>query len=253
VENKEVGWLLMLIPLGVVLGIGLFFVSCAWRRAWLLRFQPPPDAGQAGMASSLAVASRFFPFEQPNRWLAVRAAQASVVQAALNLHGPMPCSWEEGLAEAREDKLFISPPISGWVLVMGPGLPEPAEDVDDCYRFLTELSRKLGHLQFFSVSRALNHHCWALLERGHVFRGYSWAGETLWNQGPVTAAEKDLQMLCLDYGREANPLALQDALAGNAERINQLAARWSVDPAAISPAMWNGQGIVGQFSQSKFH
>jgi hypothetical protein len=175
------------------------------------------------------------------------------VQAALNLHRPTPCSWEEGLAEARQDKLFISPPISGWVLVVGPGLPEPAEDVDACYRFLAGLSRKLGHLQFFSVSRVVNYHCWALMERGHVFRAYAWAGETLWNQGPVTAAEKELQMLCLDYGGEQNPFALREALAATVEKVNQLAARWSVDPAAVSPAMWNGRGIVGEFSQSKPH
>src|SRR5208282_3093697 len=118
---------------------------------------------------------------------------------------------------------------------------------------LTDLSRKLGHLQFFSVSRAVNHHCWALLERGQVFRAYAWAGETLWNQGPVTAAEKELQMLCLAYGGEGNPFALRESLAANSERVNQLAARWSVDPAAVSTAMWSGRGIVGQFSQSKFH
>jgi hypothetical protein len=250
-EIKEVAWLLMLIPLGIVLGAGIFFICCAWRRASRLKSQPFP--GQMPASSALSGASRSSPFEQPSRWLAVKASRASVVQAALNLHRPTPCSWEEGLAEAREDKLFISPPISGWVLVVGPGLPEPAEDVDACYRFLAGLSRKLGHLQFFSVSRVVNYHCWALMERGHVFRAYAWAGETLWNQGPVTAAEKELQMLCLDYGGEQNPFALREALAATAEKVNQLAARWSVDPAAVSPAMWNGRGIVGEFSQSKPH
>jgi len=175
------------------------------------------------------------------------------VQAVLNLDGPKPCSWEDGMAAAGEDKVFISPPLSGWVLVVGPGLPDPAEDIDDCYRFLADLSRKLGHLQFFSVSRVLNYHGWALLERGHVFRAYAWAGETLWNQGPLTAAERELQMLCVAYGAEQNALALREALAANSEKVNQLAARWSVDPAAIPPATWSRWGIVGQFSQSKFH
>ena len=53
------------------------------------------------------------------------------------------------------------------------------------------LSRKLGHVQFFSANRVLNHHSWALLDQGEVFRAYAWAGETLGNQGPLTAAEKD--------------------------------------------------------------
>ena len=233
----------MLIPFGVVLGIGAFFIYCAWHRASFL--------GRSQLNQGFSTPFRSAAFEQPGRWLAVKAVNPAVVQAALNLHRPTPCSWEEGLAEAREDKLFISPSISGWVLVVGPGLPEPAEDPDRCYHFLTALSRKLGHVQLFSVSRVVNYHCWALLEKGHVYRAYAWAGETLWNQGPVTAAEKDLGMLCLEYASEQNPFALREALSANSEKVNQLAARWSLDPAAISPERWRGRGIVGAFSHSK--
>jgi hypothetical protein len=139
------------------------------------------------------------------------------------------------------------------VLVVGSGLPEPAEDSDKCYHFLTALSRKLGHVQFFSVSRLVHGHCWAMLERGHVFRAYAGAGETLWNQGPVTGAEKDLGMLCLEYAAEQSAFALREGLSANSEKVNQLAARWSLDPGAIPPEMWQGRGIVGAFSHSKPH
>jgi hypothetical protein len=244
-EASEIVRLLMLIPFGVVLGIGAFFFYLAWRRAAFCK-QEKISARHWTPLSSAA-------FEQPSRWLAVKAADPSVVQAALHLHRATSCTWEQGLAEARDDKLFISPPISGWVLVVGSGLPEPSEDPDRCYHFLTTLSRKLGHVQFFSVSRVVHHHGWALLERGQVFRGYAWADETLWNQGPVTAAEKDLDMLCLAYASEQNPFALREALSANCEKVNQLAARWSIDPGAISPEMWHGRGIVGAFLHSKPH
>jgi hypothetical protein len=244
-EVREIVWVLMLIPFGVVLGIGSFFVFCAWRRAMLQAFEQT----STGHPTSF----RLNNFEQPTRWLAVKAGNPSIVQAALNLHRPTPCSWEEGLAEAREDRLFISPSIAGWVLVMGQGLPEPAEDADKCYHFLTGLSRKLGQVQFFSASRVVNYHCWALLQGGQVFRAYAWAGETLWNQGPVTGAEKDLGMLCLEYADEQSPFAVREALSMNSERVNQLAARWSIDPGAISPEQWRGRGIVGAFSHSRPH
>jgi hypothetical protein len=242
-EARQIVWLLMLIPLGVVLGIGAFFIYCARRRATL--------AGGEEPGAPLPSPPRSAAFEQPARWLAVKAAHPSVVQAALHLHRPTACSWEEGLAEAREDKLFISPSRSGWVLVVGSGLPEPSEDSDKCYHFLTALSRKLGHVQFFSASRVVPHHGWAMLERGHVFRAYAWAGETLWNQGPLTGAEKDLGMVCLEYAVEQSQYALREALAANAEKVNQLAARWSLDPGAIPPEMWLGRGIVGAFTHSK--
>ena len=235
----------MLIPFGIVLGIGAFFIYCAWRRANLLVIE--------ASGTNLSTPLRLGTFEHPHRWLAIKAVNPSVVQAALRLHHPTSCSWEEGLAEAHDDKLFISPPISGWVLVVGSGLPEPAEDSDKCYHFLAALSRKLGHIQYFTISRVVNYHGWVLMERGNVYRAYAWAGETLWNQGPVTAAEKDLEMLCLEYASEQNSFALREALAANSEKVNQLAARWSIDPSAIPPEMWRGRGIVGALSHSKLH
>jgi hypothetical protein len=249
-EFKQVAWLLMLIPFAIVSGTGFFFIFCAWRRACQIRdetgsFHAPPMAGNMGFHPSV--------FEQPSRWLVVKASDPAVVQAALNLHHPMPCSWEEGMIEARDDKLFISPSISGWVLVVGTGLPGPFEDVDACFRFLSDLSRKLGQVQFFSASRVVNQHAWALMESGRVYRAYAWAGETLWNQGPLTAAEKELGMRCYEYGSEQNIFLVKDELAANSERVGQLAARWSLDPTALCSGSWSGSGIVGGLSQSSSH
>jgi hypothetical protein len=251
-EFKEVTWLLMLIPFGIVLSTGIFFVFCSWRRGRLEKTgegmeltTPLPLPGSSTFRLSL--------FEQPCRWLAVKSRSPAMVQAALNLHHPTPCSWEAGLVEAREDKLFISPPVSGWVLVVGASLPEPAEDVDLCFRFLTGLSRKLGQVQFFSVNRVLGHHSWALIEKGRVYRGYSWTGEPVWNQGPTTSAEKDLEMVCFAYGSDSNVFTARESLNGNCEKISQLAGRWSLDPSALSPSSWKAYGIVGELSHSKPH
>ena len=249
-EFREVAWLLMLIPFGIVSGTGIFFIFFAWRRARQLG-QPHADGAIRSLPASGGISSRSPVFEQPGRWLVVKARDPAAVQAALQLHQPTPCSWEEGLIEAREDKLFISPSISGWVLVVGSGLPGPFEDVDDCFHFLTGLSRKLGQVQFFSASRVVNQHAWVLMERGRVYRAYAWAGETLWNQGPLTAAEKELDLRCFDYGSEQNFLSVKDELAANSEKVGQLAARWSLDPASVCPGSWNGRGIVGGLSHSK--
>jgi len=34
---------------------------------------------------------------------------------------------------AGEQKLFWAPPLKGWILVFGSGLPEPVDDVDICF------------------------------------------------------------------------------------------------------------------------
>ncbi len=248
-------WILMLIPVGIVLGLGVYFVFRALRGARLKRqlyaFTQPTDQGADASATPVSISLGLSLFEQPCRWLAIKGENLSAVQSALNLHHVVPCSWEEGLMEAQEDKLFISPPIASWILVVGSGLPDPAEDVDRCFRFLTDLSRKLGQVQFFSTNRVLNHHAWALIEKGHVYRAYAWADNTLWNQGVMTSAERELELRCFDYGSELI-YTQREGLSVNSEKVTQLAARWSIDPSAISETNWSaGNGIVGELSRPK--
>ena len=243
--------LLLLIPFSaVVICIVIYFARAPLRRRHLTELDDISTSlgfaqGGKGLRS---------PFDQPSRWLAVRSHDIGAVQNALGLIRPTPCSWEEGINEAGEHKLFISSPINGWILVVGAGLPEPAEDVDKCYLFLMELSRKLGHLQYFSFNRVLNHHAWALIERGCVFRGYAWAGRTLWNQGPLTAAERDVGMVCFGYLADPSDSALQEAWTLNTEKVGRLAGWWSIDPSTISERTWLArQGIVGDLSHSRQH
>ncbi len=191
----------------------------------------------------------------PCQWLAIRDSHPHLVQAALRLHDPTPCSWEEGLSAAHEHKMFIAPPVGGWTLVMGASLPEPADDVDACFHFLCQLSTKLGHIQFFSFNRSLQHHAWARLEHGRVGRAYAWAGKTLWNQGCLTEAERELGFQCYEYGEHPGRIAngKSNPLAVNTERLSLLAARWSVNPATIDLRfVKQGQGIAGRLSSTQF-
>jgi hypothetical protein len=154
----------------------------------------------------------------------------------------------EGLA--GEAKLFIAPPVNGWILVFGSGLPEPQEDVDACYRFVVELSRRVGQVQLFSASRILHHHAWVRAESGRIVRAYAWAGRPLWVQGQPTRAEKELALTCLGYTdtpEETAGFGLPDRIAANVDKVPLLAARWSLDPAAIDERFLEHEcGIAGE-------
>jgi hypothetical protein len=187
---------------------------------------------------------------RPGLWMTIRNRNLHSVQSALGLHNPKPCTWLEGFT--GEQGLFISPPVNGWILVVGSDLPDPGEDIDVCFRFLLELSRKLGQVQFFNAHRVLNHHAWVHMEAGRVVRAYAWAGKTLWNQGIKTRAELDLGLKCFRYleGPERARLGQSDVIATNTDKVPLLAARWSFDPAAVDERILERAcGIAGKPSR----
>jgi hypothetical protein len=132
---------------------------------------------------------------------------------------------------------------------MGSGLPDPSEDVDVCFRFLIELSRRLGQVQFFSATRILHHHAWVKADGGRILRAYAWAGKTLWSQGARTSAESELDLKCFDYFETSEPCCFgqPDVAALNADKIPLLAARWSIDPGRIDARFLRlERGIAGE-------
>ena len=212
--------LLHLLALGVgsVIFIGMFLLH---RRA---------RAIQQSLRES-AVVRPSLP-KRPVLWLAVRASDRSGVQSALKAGSSQP------VRRAGLRRWIVAPPVNGWTMVTGPGLPNPTEDVDECFRFLLGLSRRLGHVQFFYAESVGHHHAWARLDEGCVTRAYAWAGETVWHQGRQTVAEIQLGLKCFPYGASVGAREMSEAAAWNVEKIPLLAARWSVDPvraAALFP------------------
>jgi hypothetical protein len=221
---------LLLLLLGFLLGS--ISVLLLWVVAWRRRMRP-------GRPTTLRPRP-VFPLLQlsyaprPASWLAIRSRNPQAVREALGLDHFTPCPWVEGLTGGHG--FFIGAPVNGWIIVTGSGLPDPGNDADDCFYFLTDLSRKLGQVQFFLAERVLQHHAWVRLENGAVTRAYAWAGETVWNQGAKTAAETDLSMKCFGYGEHPNAAAqaATEWMAGNVAKVPLLAAHWSLDPARIN-------------------
>ncbi len=187
---------------------------------------------------------RAIPFPLPQRWLAIRSSNTAHLRAALALRGSG-STWSEAMTRAREFSLFLSPPVDGWTLVIGGALPDPLSDVDALYRFLVDLSRETGEVQFFSADRVLGFHGWARLRDGRVLRGYVWTGETQWNEGRMTLDERLLGLRCQDYGCESEPFVYGEAAAEhtNAERVPLLARQWGIDLAAATEELLQQESV----------
>lgn len=236
---------LLLLLFSVALSIGFAIIVLLIRRARERQMEPSSPAPQGNCPYE-----RTCIFRRPGCWLAVKSRNLLAVQSALGLHNPKPCSWTEGMT--GDEKLFIAPPVKGWILVMGAGLPDPSDDVDACFRFVVDLSRKLGHVQFFSASRVVHHHAWVKADGGRVLRAYAWAGRTLWQQGKRTSAEKELDLKCFDYMEPAERISFgtPDPVAVNVDKVPLLAARWSLDPARIEErALETQHGVAGEPSR----
>lgn len=251
-SQMTVGLLLLSLFSVVTIGmlLSLVFVRYVNRKKALCA----KSAGETSMLDEMQPLNLSLPpFDNPTRWVAIKSTNPAAAQRVLGLHNAKPCSWCEGLSQLSEHALFISPPIEGWLLVLGPGLPDPSEDIDDCYRFILKLSRELGHVQFFSVNRAVNHHAWVRVEGERVVRAYAWADGTLWNQGKLSSAEGDLEMKCFGYGE--NPESFSGTSHHtNADKVTFLAARWSLDPTNIDERrLSSAKGIAGDLIHSKQH
>lgn len=232
--------LLLLAMMGLALGIGFVVLG------WMLAVHRRNLRAQKNQVPALD----FFPFHttlpRPGCWLALRAVSPEAVKTALGLNHAEPCSWAEGLTGGHE--FFISPRVHGWVIVTGVGVPNPTDDVDATFLFLTALSRQLGHVQYFYASRLFHHHAWARLDDGCVTRAYAWTGETVWNQGSQTLPETEVDVKLSGYGEQTTTILDAEM---NFEKVPQLAARWSLDPAEVKlNSLRAATGIAGE---SAFH
>jgi hypothetical protein len=255
--TNEVTAGLLLLTLGIVLTIFVLLVCLVVKYVKRARSSVNVETlGHEKPENEPRSAYRPAAFDAPCRWSAIKTINSEAVQSVLGLHNPTPCSWSDGVSRLADHTLFISPPIQGWTLIIGHGLPDPSEDVDECFRFVLKLSRALGHVQFFSANRAVNHHAWARADAGKIVRAYAWAGEALWNQGKLTQAEKDLDLHCFSYGESPAAAAISggESHHANAEKVNFLAARWSIDPASIVESMLPARpGISGELIHSRQH
>lgn len=232
--------LLLLAMQGLALGLGFIVLG------WMLAIHRRNRLQAAAITLDLPLAPPTKRIPRPICWLAIRSVSPEAVRTALDLKHAAPCSWSEGLAGGHE--FFISPRVNGWVIVTGLGLPNPTDDVDATFIFLTALSRQLGHVQFFYASRLLHHHGWARLDDGCVTRAYAWAGETVWNQGVETIPEIEADFKLFPYGDAT--ATIWDA-ESNFEKVPRLAARWSLDPAQIkADAFRHAVGLAGESAVS---
>ncbi len=199
------------------------------------------------------------PFGYKNAWLALRTTDTQAVVASLGLLAVRPSGWGEGVAQAYERKVFVSPSLLSWTLAVGLPLAPPNEPMPFVKPLLERLSRRFGEAQYFCTHRVVEVHIWARALRGTLVRGYAWLGErgeTLWDAGGQTQHERDLGFRFFDErsdsADDANYWARKDLGFPDEECVMRLAGAWSIDPASLDRQFEEpGLGVLGEFRGSE--
>ena len=170
------------------------------------------------------------PFGYKVSWFAVRALEPAEVVAALEFGRGTPANWASGLAAAlpfptSDTWVFVSPPVSGWVLVVGaphvlPYPVAPTERFHDIGRkfdvLFSRLMKRFADAQFFGSHRVVSFVAWARAQNSEPKRIFAYAdSEVLANVGEQTPEEAQLKF--------ANLSGLSPSAAG--DRIVQIAER----------------------------
>ena len=169
-----------------------------------------------------------------NSWLAVRAATTESVAEVAGINDLEPANWRTGMAAAYNNAVFLSPPVNGWVLIVGYPLPElDPERLDAWTRVLHPLAGAFPIVCYFGTHRVVGYNAWAKFVDGVQQRAFSYLGErseVLVNEGPPTADE-----VALGHRFSAFPVGPvesdnEDELPAtpDEEDVLNMAAAWSV-------------------------
>jgi hypothetical protein len=176
----------------------------------------------------------------------VRADDSAAVAHALALRTTLPANWRSGLADVRDVGTFVSPPVGGFVFVVGADVAGFGAVADDVAPRLARLSATFGFAAWFRSEDAGDAYGWACARDGELVRAYAYAGEhgpVAW-EGEVDEAERRLGCH-VDDPRDRS----DDDVKWWPDRriVHALAAEWSLDPDALPQRGGApGVGLVGR-------
>jgi len=122
-------------------------------------------------------------------WFAVRASDPASVLDALEFGPGTQANWASGLSAAYDygtEWAFVSPPVDGWVFVVGGSLPQPFALNPPLFKgqheigrrfdvLLSRLMKKFDDVQYFGTHRVVSLGAWARALNGKPVRIFAFA------------------------------------------------------------------------------
>lgn len=222
-------FILVMITLTVA---GAYHLACAGGEKRVV-FAQVPD-GPAAFGCSMA-------------WLAVRSEDPLELVEALRLEQPAACNWNSGIGAAYDDwlgasRVFVSPPVDGWVFAVGLALPHPVGRgfTDKCTPLLVDLGGRFAETQYFFSYPPIDYYAWAKVKDGRLVRAFAVSDEGIvWNKGRPSREERSLGLKLFELrgvrGRKGDAGG-EIILHPTEDHVLRLASRWSIDPTTLNEA-----------------
>lgn len=177
-------------------------------------------------------------------WLAIRSREPEVVIEALRLREAAPCNWNSGIGSVYDERLgathvFVTPPVRGWVFVVGLSLPHPVGRgfIDKCTPMLVDLGGRFPDAQYFFSYPPIDYYAWARVRDGRLVRAFAVTDEGIvWNKGRTSKEERGLGLRLFELrgvrGRKGDAGG-ELILHPTEDHVMRLAHRWSLDPTTL--------------------
>lgn len=191
------------------------------------------------------------PFGPKMAWLAIPGYKPSEVISALRLGDVAPANWTKGLSQAYADnnQVFVTPALSGWVLVIGKTLWQKADmnRSAENIQWLKDVGRLFGNACFFSTMRGLGNHGWVGIRGGNIVRAYGYSGELqelIWLLGDPTEEEIAVNPGFANEVQEREQPDFRPVIPDE-KMVLAMAAGWSVDVSFRNRRYMPDYGFVG--------
>ena len=177
-------------------------------------------------------------FGYKNLWFAVKANSKEEIAELLKLRILGKSNWKNGVEQAYDNRIFITPEINGWTLICGNGFLTMLDKESVDVSILNLLSSKFGEAQYFYSHRITEYHIWAKSENGKLKRYYSYIGEQGENlriEGEPTEIEKG-RNLVNTFSEEANNEEYFDnesLVIPDESLVMDIANNWSINPTKL--------------------
>jgi hypothetical protein len=221
---------------------------------------PAGPASRAPLVPATPDAPHSFGYKMA--WFAIPSADSAKVMSALGLGDAIPANWASGVGAVYSDvsQVFVTPPVEGWTLVLGLGLPsfDTPERTREFLAFVDKVATSFPAFYYFGTHRVVEFHGWVKVAGGKIERAYAYLGErgeTLYESGKKTPDEIALGFAFFD---ERSPEAAskgyyerKDLRFPNEEDVMKISAAWTINTQTLDKHTEKGTGYLAKVSKGR--